>query len=142
MSINQPININSINNNKKIVKIKANDKDLSFLAKETSVIRFISLEGLLEIKRKFNRFVIEGELVADLIQEDAITLDEIEIHLNLPIKRVLEKEVKQESGKKLKDIVVILDKEDDIDILENDTIDISSICLEELLLNINPFIKK
>jgi hypothetical protein len=142
MSINQTININSINSTKKIVKIKANDEDLIFLAEETSVIRFISLDATLEIIRKFDRFIIEGKLIVDLVQEDAITSEEINTHLILPLRRVLEKQAKQENTKKLKEVIVVLDKEDDIDILESDSIDIQAICLEELLLSIDPFIKK
>ena len=142
MSINQTININSINSTKKIVKIKANDEDLIFLAEETSVIRFISLDATLEIIRKFDRFIIEGKLIVDLVQEDAITSEEINTHLILPLRRVLEKQAKQENTKKLKEVIVVLDTEDDIDILESDSIDIQAICLEELLLSIDPFIKK
>lgn len=142
MSINQTININSINSTKKIVKIKANDEDLIFLAEETSVIRFISLDATLEIIRKFDRFIIEGKLIVDLVQEDAITSEEINTHLILPLRRVLEKQAKQENTKKLKEVIVVLDKEDDIDTLESDSIDIQAICLEELLLSIDPFIKK
>ncbi len=142
MSINQLININSINNNKKMLKIKANDEDLLFLANENSVLKFLNLEATIEIIRNFSRFIVKGSIEADITQEDAITLEEINSHLSLPVKRIFEKEAKSANSKKIKNVLVLLDKEEEVDSLENDTIDLKSIILEELILNINPFLKK
>ncbi|MDR0483648.1 MAG: hypothetical protein LBH40_00005, partial [Alphaproteobacteria bacterium] len=90
MSIKQVININSLTNSKKTIKIKATEEDTIYLAKETGVVKFLSLEATVSITRSMNRFKVDGEIIADIIQEDAINLEEINTRLQLPIKRIYE----------------------------------------------------
>ncbi|MCL2566887.1 MAG: DUF177 domain-containing protein [Alphaproteobacteria bacterium] len=141
--LNHKINVNSISNTAKILKIKANAEELLNLAAQTEVLKFNLLEGEVSITRNLNRFAVLGEIKAEFIQADAVSLEEIDASIFLPIKRIYEKTARIENSKKIKNVVMNFDKEeDDIDTLENDTIDVGFIILEELILNIDPFARK
>ncbi|MDR2008582.1 MAG: hypothetical protein LBQ34_06395 [Alphaproteobacteria bacterium] len=137
------VNINTINNTTKTYKINLSAEELLSLAKETDVVSFTSLSGEINISRNMNRFMVLGEVIAEFAQEDAMTLEEITTRLVLPIKRIYQKEAKLEKAKDIKKVIMSFDKEEEeIDTLENDTIDLDFIILEELILNIDPFAKK
>jgi uncharacterized metal-binding protein YceD (DUF177 family) len=141
MSINYIININTINYNEKNINLKATKEELDELKDFLEIIKvtFLSFEGTL--KKVKQDVVLNGVLKAEILQECGVTTEEITSILQIIVNRTFRSARTMEKREKQKDVDLYYE-EDEIDILENDNLNLASIIREELVLEIDPYVKK
>jgi len=128
------------------IKYDASDDVLAELTPEIGVVACTRLDFNIVAKHwRQNGAMLTGTVKASVVQECVVTLERIENEINVEIVRQFTaSDDKIFDKQKIEDGALLLDPEaDDLpDVLENNTIDLWEVVVEELNLNIDPYPKK
>jgi uncharacterized metal-binding protein YceD (DUF177 family) len=118
----------------------ANPEELLELVDILEVEKVLSLSYKVEISKLSNiKFKILGNIKAKLVQSCSISSDFIDVDKSVDFVRFIEQVSKNNQFKK-EEVIDINDE--DIDYIQGNELDLSTMVIEELILNIDPFIKK
>lgn len=136
MSIKLVINLAKIGS-KNTYKAQANQEELISLVDLLEVEQIVSLLYNVDIfKLSPIKYKIVGNIVANLIQNCSITTDPIDVVKNINFIRFVE----QTSQNKKEEVIQLDDP--DVDYIQGNELDLSELVIEELILDIDPYIKK
>lgn len=117
-----------------------NPEELLELVDILEVEKVLSLSYKVEISKLSNiKFKILGNIKAKLVQSCSISSDFIDVDKSVDFVRFIEQVSKNNQFKK-EEVIDINDE--DIDYIQGNELDLSTMVIEELILNIDPFIKK
>ncbi len=153
MSNNSKINLFSIMNKEKHYIYHLNDLELKDLANSLCIPNVHNLSFEFLIHKEEDYYSIKGTLQSNIEQLCSITGEELQVQFEIDIfrkYRVANSGKYQDNikdNKKEKNYIFLTKslsklEDEDIDILENYTLNVLDIIQEELLLNIDPYIKK
>ena len=125
------------------IKLPTHDEELISAAKACDVTAFENLEAVFRFKRwRKHGITVYGKFSAKLVQECIATLEPVSTRIEEQFERqFLPEHSSDYKSPEIIDGEIILDPEaeDSPDILENDTINLWDVLIEELILVINPF---
>lgn len=136
MSIKETINTTHITNKPKIISLQATLPQLKELKDFLQIQSVNSLAVNLSIVKDVAGFTLKGNILADITQECAVSLQPIHNKLNIPVIKKYYLQVKTKN----KQLVINLNDEDS-EKLTNNIINLYDIITEELVLNIDPYAK-
>jgi len=139
MSIKLIVNLAKVGS-KNTYKTIATNEELLELVDILEVEQVLFLSYNVEIiKLSSIKFKILGNIKSRLVQNCSISTDPIDVEKNVDFIRFVEQTFKDNKSKK-EEVIDINDE--DVDYIQGNELDLSSIVIEELILNIDPFIKK
>jgi uncharacterized metal-binding protein YceD (DUF177 family) len=139
MSINQVFNINALGSKVKILNFIATQLELLELSKLLDILKTNSLSFEGKLFKENNYIFLIATIKANINQECSVSLDLIVSDLEIQINKKYQ--IIPKNNNYSKEIVISLNDDDDEE-LENNSIDLKKIIEEEMILNVDPYIKK